>query len=281
MADNSMGRVPAAPGARYGDDGTSPDPGRADSFEILDEEEFDPFAPDVDDIDAQAADEVDDLPVVKEMPESHRHASVFDKSRFDSPRDALRELFRRNPGRRQVFLAIIDFCNDPHTTSEVAQVVEGVQRDNFSVYTPLSLCRILESAGALRSEVPESADEGVDEDGAEYLEVRDAPEATWTSTEDGLEVLSESREGSEVRELVESESQYREIYERLLGYCAEQGRTSAQIGALVDGDPLVQSPRRYGIHFVDGLEACGALVWRDRGWHTTELGQRYLDAARA
>ncbi len=251
-----------------------------DGFDFADEAEFDPFAPDEGDIEAQAADEVDELPVMKELPPEHHHTSVFDRSRYASAQDALRELFHRNPARREVYLAIIDFCNDPHTTSEVSDLVERVQKDNFSVYTPLSLCHILESTGALTSQVPETAEAETAEDGTEYLEIKDAPEAIWTSTEEALTLLSELREGNEVHEMVESETEapYRDIYLRVLRMCAEKPRSAKEIGEQVDDDPLVQNPRRFGVHFIDVLEACGALAWHDKAWNLTELGQRYLQS---
>lgn len=254
-----------------------------DDLELFEDDEFDPFAADVDQPDDEAEDDqITDLPMMSELPESHRVRGRYDKTNYTSAQDALRELLRGNPARRQVLVAIIDACNDPHTTSEVAQVVEGVQRDNLSVYTPLSLCRMLETAGALTAQVPESSEEEVDEDGDGYLEVKEPREATWTATDAGLEVVSELREGNEVRELVgsASESPYRDIYLRLLDFCAEQGRSAKEVGALIDDDPLVQNPRRYGAHFIDGMEATGALVWRDKGWHTTELGRRFLAAER-
>lgn len=250
---------------------------------VEDEEEFDPLAEDFSlaQEDAEAQDDgIVDLPIVPEMPEALRGRSVFDRARFESAQQAIEELLRRNPGRAPVFLAIIEACCDTRTTSEVAQVVEHAQAENRSVYTPLSLCTILERAGALTSEVPESAEEVVEQDGdIEYLEIREAPEARWTATDDGLTVLAEHREGAALRELLRSPSElsYRPIYERVLSFCAERPRAKCDIDALIDDDPLVQSPRRYSNHFIELLESREALAWHDGGWNATELGRRYLD----
>lgn len=256
---------------------------------VEDEEEFDPLAEDflAGEDGAQESPEEDDgivdLPIVSEMPASLRGRSVFDRSRFASAQDAIEELLRRNPGRKPVFLAIIEFCCEPRTTSEVAEAVRQAQAENRSVYAPLSLCTILERAGALTSEVPQTADEVVEEDGVEYLEVKDAPEATWTSTDDGLMVLAAHREGAGLRELLScaSEACYAPIYERVLAFCAEAPRPKREIDELIDDDPLVQKPRRYSNHFIELLENREALAWRDGGWNTTELGRRYLEEIEA
>ncbi len=247
---------------------------------IEDEEAFDPLAEDFVLAEDTEDEGIVDLPIVPEMPESLRGNSVFDRQRYASAQDAIEELLRRNPGCKPVFLAIIEACCEPRTTSEVAQAVSAAQAENRSVYTPLSLCSILERAGALTSEVPDSADEVVErEDGIEYLEVKEAPEATWTSTDDGLIVLSAHREGGALRELLASESEaiYRPVYERVLAFCAERPQPKSAIDALVDDDPLVQSPRRYSNHFIELLENREALAWHDGGWNATELGLRYLE----
>lgn len=243
-------------------------------FDFDDEEEFDPLADD------GVADEDDegilDVPPVTEMPEEPARPSVFAKERFETPNDAIEELFRRNPGRKPVFLQIIEYCTEPRTTTEVGALVASAQEHNRSVYTPMTLCSILERSGALTSEAPETADEVVEDDGVEYLEVKDAPDAVWTSTDAALEVLASHREGGALRTLLEvEEPQYRTVYERLLRFCAGEPRKKAAIDAIIDDDPLVQSPRRYSNHFIELLESREALEWRD-GWALTELGERYL-----
>lgn len=246
-----------------------------------DEDEFDPLAEDFS-VERDAEDEgIVDLPIVPEMPESVRENSVFDKERFATPEEAIEELMRRNPGRKPVFLKIIELCCGGKTTTEVAEAVAAEQAENRSVYTPLSLCAILERAGALTSEVPETADEVHEEDGVEYLEIKEAPDATWTSTDAGLTVLAHHREGGALRELLTSETEAPlvPVYERVLAMCAEAPRKKSEIDAVVDDDPLVQKPRRYSNHFIELLENREALAWHDGGWNTTELGRRYLEEA--
>ena len=262
---------------------------------FLDEDEgvFDPLADDFESArDGADPDEdgIVDLPVMAEMPEEVKVKSVFDKDRFASAQDAIEELLHRNPGRKPVFLQIIEFCCDEHTSEEVAQLVEQAQAENRSVYTPQSLCTILERAGALVSrteepEAPEEQGEGdspaeQDCDGEAEAHMPAAhPTTYWTSTDEGLTVLAAHREGSALEELLASdtESVYLPVYERVLAFCAQEPRIKPQIDAIVDDDPLVQKPRRYSNHFIELLENREALSWHDGGWNATDLGRRYLE----
>lgn len=263
----------------------------------LDEDEgvFDPLAEDFEVPEDGADPDEDgivDLPIMAEMPEELKVKSVFDKERFDSAQDAIEELLRRNPGRKPVFLQIVEFCCEERTSEEVAALVEQAQAENRSVYTPQSLCSILERAGALasRTEKPEEQ-AGADEagandeaqaqgpDGIEAREVGPQPTTYWTATDEGLTVLASHREGGALEELLssETESVYLPVYERVLAFCAEKPRPKPQIDAIVDDDPLVQKPRRYSNHFIELLENREALSWHDGGWNATELGRRYLE----
>lgn len=261
-----------------------------------DEGAFDPLADDFEPAEAAEEDGIVDLPVMAEMPSDLKPKSVFDKDRFASAQDAIEELLTRNPGRKPVLLQIIEFCCEERTGEEVAELVEQAQAENRSVYTPQSLCSILERAGALtgRSEVPEQDEaaeqdeqgDAPEQDGAdagqpevEAREVAPQPTTYWLATDDGLTVLASHKEGHALEELLssQSESPYLEIYERVLAFCAVEPRKKPQIDALVDDDPLVQNPRRYSNHFIELLENREALSWHDGGWNATELGRRYLE----
>ena len=229
-----------------------------------DEGAFDPLADDFEPAEAAEEDGIVDLPVMAEMPSDLKPKSVFDKDRFASAQDAIEELLTRNPGRKPVLLQIIEFCCEERTGEEVAELVEQAQAENRSVYTPQSLCSILERAGALtgRSEVPEQDEaaeqdeqgDAPEQDGAdagqpevEAREVAPQPTTYWLATDDGLTVLASHKEGHALEELLssQSESPYLEIYERVLAFCAVEPRKKPQIDALVDDDPLVQNPANF------------------------------------
>lgn len=246
-------------------------------FAIVDEDEFDPFAPDPSDPEAVAADEIEDLPVMKELPESARKPSVYDKSRFESAQAAIRELFRRNPSRMPVFLKIIEFCNDERTTTEVTEVVDEFQKSCFSVYSAMSLCRMLEKSGALSCRLPENAEEAVDEEGVEYLEIKEPEEALWSATDDGLTVLSECRAGFELDEMLAGrEAAYADVYAEVIAFLHERGRTAGELNEKLAGDERLENPHKDPMHFLDCLQEVAAVEWRDRRWVLTELGENYF-----
>ncbi len=246
-------------------------------FEVVDADEFDPFAPDPDDPEQLAADEIEELPVIKEMPEEQKRPSVYDQSRFDSPEDAIRELFARNFTRKPVLLKIIELCCEERTSSEVAEMVDEFQKSCFSVYSPLSLCSMLEKSGALTAKLPENADEAVDEDGVEYLEIKEPQEARWLATDAGLTVLAECREGGELAELIEQrESRYADIYLDLMAFLQEKGATMGAVNDRYNGDARLENPHKAPSHFIDCLQEVGAVEWRDRAWRLTELAENYL-----
>lgn len=167
-----------------------------------DEGAFDPLSDDFEPAEAAEEDGIVDLPVMAEMPSDFKPKSVFDKERFASAQDAIEELLSRNPGRKPVLLQIIEFCCEERTGEEVAELVEQAQAENRSVYTPQSLCSILERAGALtgRSEAPEQQDVDGEPDTAEGQPITterpvalaahaqaDAPEQPAAPAQDGAE----------------------------------------------------------------------------------------------
>lgn len=242
-------------------------------FEIEDEDGFDPFAEG--DFAEEEDDHIEDIPTLTEMPEKIRRRGAFDAQRYACAEDAIEALMKSNPGRRPVFLKIIDFCCEPRTESEVAELVNAAQASNYSVYSPATLCAMLERSGALTCEVPETADEVVEDDGVEYLQIKDAPEARWTATDAGLTVVAVHRETGPLADLLAREAQYEPVYRKLLEFCSGTPRSKAELDALIDADPLVQQPRRYSNHFIELLEGRDGMAWENGKWTLTELGERF------
>ena len=50
-----------------------------------------------------------------------------------------------------------------------------------------------------------------------------------------------------------------------------------EIGDVVDDEPVLQSPKRYAMYFIDKLEHAGAVEWTGQ-WSATEYGRAYLDS---
>lgn len=74
--------------------------------------------------------------------------------------------------------------------------------------------------------------------------------------------------------LLAEDAKYATIYERILGLTAQDaGASMPTINEAVDNDELLKSPRLYAPHFIDKLEKCDAVEWRDKSWRITEVGR--------
>ena len=74
--------------------------------------------------------------------------------------------------------------------------------------------------------------------------------------------------------MLSEDAKYATIYERILGLTAqESGASMPTINEAVDNDELLKSPRLYAPHFIDKLEKCDAVEWRDKSWRITEVGR--------
>lgn len=254
--------------------------------EILDfDEEFDPLA--VDDLDINQEDMDDDnpldtvdYPTMRNMPEDMRRESLYTPERQGGAQEAIKSLIDHNPGRRGVLLGIIQMCSVEGglPASQVTEGVNKLQADNLSVYSPMTLCRMLERAGGLTLEMPEvhDAEEDIDE-GVEYLEIKEHIDPIWHATEDGKAVVEEFSHAPVFHDIVlDRDSKYLEVYRALMLALDEHPMSKVEIDDLVDTFEIVKKPRRFGGHFVDMLERADAIVWKDRAWHLTDMGRELL-----
>lgn len=208
----------------------------------------------------------DPTPVVDTRPASERIA----------------DLFSAMAPRRRTLLGMIAFCSAPQTTDALDAEVDRLQADNFSVYSPASLANLLERAGALArvtadgEPYPEGDPEPVlvEVDGVSYYEAGEAPEVCWLATADGAAYAEADKPLDRLTDLLSEDAKYATIYERILGLTAqESGASMPTINEAVDNDELLKSPRLYAPHFIDKLEKCDAVEWRDKSWRITEVGR--------
>ncbi|MFR5829018.1 MAG: hypothetical protein ACLUE1_08160 [Adlercreutzia equolifaciens] len=208
----------------------------------------------------------DPTPVVDTRPASERIA----------------DLFSAMAPRRRTLLGMITFCAAPQTTDALDAEVDRLQTDNFSVYSPASLANLLERAGALArvtadgEPYPEGDPEPVlvEVDGVSYYEAGEAPEVCWLATEDGAAYAEADKPLDRLTNLLAEDAKYATIYERILGLTAQDaGASMPTINEAVDNDELLKSPRLYAPHFIDKLEKCDAVEWRDKSWRITEVGR--------
>lgn len=253
------------------------------------DDEFDPLAVDDSIIDQEWMDDENpydtiDYPTMRNMPETVHRDPVYSPERQGSARAALQALIVRNPNRRPVLLNIIGFAEGGCASSVISERVEEWQRDNWSVYAPMTLCRMLERAGALTLEMPEIAEEQESaEEGVSYLEIRETVDPVWHATDEALQLREEYMSGAQFRAIVleSDESRYAEVYERVMDALAEAPRKLAAIEELTDTMDITKSPRRFGQHFIDILEATDCILWGAGAWNLTDLGRAMLAELKA
>lgn len=196
--------------------------------------------------------------------------------------ERIADLFSAMAPRRRTLLGMITFCAAPQTTDALDAEVDRLQTDNFSVYSPASLANLLERAGALArvtadgEPYPEGDPEPVlvEVDGVSYYEADEAPEVCWLATEDGAAYAEADKPLDRLTNLLAEDAKYATIYERILGLTAQDaGASMPTINEAVDNDELLKSPRLYAPHFIDKLEKCDAVEWRDKSWRITEVGR--------
>lgn len=247
------------------------------------DDEFDPLAVDDLAIDQEDMDDDNpldtvDYPTMRNMPQTMSREAVYTPERQGSAEHAILELFDHNPARRPVFLAIIDLCHEGCLSSDVTAKVDEIQRHNRSVYAPMTLCRMLERAGALTLDMPEVAEEHEDvASGVEYLEIKERVDPVWRATEAALVVQAMFADGALFRDIVfDRDSVYLDVYRAVMEFVHEQPRSKVEIEDVVDTFDIVKNPRRFGGHFIDMLERTDALEWHDGAWQLTDLGRAML-----
>ena len=105
-------------------------------------------------------------------------------------------------------------------------------------------------------------------------EAGEAPEVCWLATADGAAYAEADKPLDRLTDLLSEDAKYATIYERILGLTAqESGASMPTINEAVDTDELLKSPRLYAPHFIDKLEKCDAVEWRDKSWRITEVGR--------
>lgn len=195
--------------------------------------------------------------------------------------ERIADLFSSMAPRRRTLLGMIAFCATPQTTDDLDAEVDRLQAENFSVYSPASLANLLERAGALArvtadgEPYPEGDPEPVlvEVDGASYYEAAEPPAVCWVATDDGTAYVEADKPLDRLTDLLAEDAKYARIYDRILELVAQDaGASVAAINAAVD-DELLKNPRLYAPHFIDKLERCDAVEWRDKSWRITEVGR--------
>lgn len=199
--------------------------------------------------------------------------------------ERIEALFEQMPTLQKLLYGILGECDTPIESQLLQDAVEELKKNHHCVYTPLTLCGLLEQAGAI-VKVDENGAllSGITQEplvveleGERYWEVAPAPRVHWLLTDEGRAQYESYQPLERIRACYDEEPQYADIFTMVLSTCAQPGGASVkQVGEVVDDDPAVQKPRRYAMYFIDKLEHAGALDWGG-SWVTTEYGNAFLE----
>ena len=205
-------------------------------------------------------------------------------------------------------LALLDFCREPQKASAASDRLSAVQ-GAYAVFSPSTLCRMLEEAGAVERLCP-AQEEGViadagalggkgtsgsdglvplaqvsareaiegEEAGAAYVQPAGCRESYWHTTEAGRAFLDAQDAAVSMARLAERESCWWPVYLELLAYLyAGDGHIQAEIAQHMTALPAfaAASHALSTAHMIDQLQQAGAIEWRD-GWVLTEDARTFL-----
>ncbi|MDR1185254.1 MAG: hypothetical protein LBK67_10745 [Coriobacteriales bacterium] len=250
-------------------------------FEVADlsYDPLDDFEVDDEDLDASEG---------QQRPQANYQAKLRNASASDNrpASQRIKDLFIALAPRRRVLLNILKFLEVPEHSDVLQQKVEELQKYDVSVYSSYHFSLLLNEAGAICKvnedgsifdEEAEQLPAIIEVDGLKFFKPTDGKQVFWLITDDGRAYLEADNPHDRLTRLIAEEQRYQTIYKRVLEFCDnEAGRSVDELAALVDNDPLVQTPRKYFSYFVKKLEDCGALLWA-KTWHTTEEGRQGLE----
>lgn len=186
----------------------------------------------------------------------------------------------REPAKRELYVSILAFISNNETQTlryDIEEQVKAQPQYETFFQSPGVLIDSLVRVGALSETLPEPEyDEDTEE---EYI---DWARALYAITEVGQGALNNLAPTTRLQALMEAEPERAQGFRDLLAFCANHARTRREIDALLQ-DTCKKEPAKFHVatqglfpsYYVDRLERCGGLVWKD-GWTTTQDGLAFL-----
>ena len=220
---------------------------------------------------------------------NHRNMPAFVKdlrsfSDMDTAELRIAALFDQMPTLHAMLYDILSASATPIASDELLSLVDELKSHHHCIYDASTLLNLLERASAIQKTdaegVPLSDIEQeplqVEIDGELYWEVAPAPDVYWLNTEDGQAKLDAYKPIELIQACVDEDPRYEEIYRTVLELCdREGGVTLAEVGDVIDDEPVLQNPKRFATFFIDKLERAGAVRWNGR-WVIAQPGADYL-----
>ena len=263
------------------------------SFEEEEVIEFNPlaefdFADDIDEDDEVLPSTLDEGPYGMPNPDvvtAYQH-NLVSFANGETAEERIDALFTQMPTMQRILYQILGMVTEPLSTEQLDTQVEKLKEHHHSIYSPLTLIGLLERAGAIaKTDASGASLEEVEQepilvelDGVEYWTVAPAPEVFWTVSPEGNAKLVSYKPLELIAACYEAEPEYAPIFTTVLELTAHPGGSSLRdIGNIVDDEPVLQSPRRYAMYFIDKLEHAGAVTWQG-SWTITDAGREFLTA---
>lgn len=190
------------------------------------------------------------------------------------PIELINELLAEMGPQKKQLLAILDFCREEQTSSDVDHMLAQLPEQRTSIYSGVTMRALLEQAGGLLyiSHDVEPAEIFSNEGD---LVLPDPVEPSWLTTKAGLACVAAQDPFGELIAAIENSDLPLEGFTLVLEYCSEQERTISDIVSLLEQSGFMSEDAMEATAFVSQLEDLGAIEWRG-SWVTCELGKRYL-----
>lgn len=224
------------------------------------------------------------MPDPSAVPQFQRELVSFEN--HDTADERIEALFGQMPTMNRLLFSILARCTEPVASDELADHIQEASRHHHSVYAPLTLCGLLERAGAIVQtdgggtplRCLEQEPLRVVLEGVEFWRPAPAPEVFWSLTEEGRAHLDSYRPLELIARCFAEEPRYTDVLATCLRLCAQDGGASLRsIGDVVDDEPVLQNPKRYAMYFIDKLEHAAAVEWKGQ-WIITDAGRQYLES---
>ena len=161
------------------------------------------------------------------------------------------------PAYKTVLYKMLAFCQMAHSSMDITEEVLSYPEMKGSLQPASVLLSWLIECGGIEEVVVAGMEE-------QNLILR--------TTVAGKAVLDKENSGDKLAELLIHEHNYYGVYMQLLATCVSP-KTRVEIEAMLQGDPILESPKVYANYFIETLENAGGLEWRDK-WQTTHMGIR-------
>ena len=185
------------------------------------------------------------------------------ESAFEERVANIEGVIAKHPLHREILCKAIGECVEPQAFAALEARIAAYPEFACALQDPCWFVERLEACGAL----------------ARAEGFSDISEAVFSATPEALEAASRYSPERRLAALMEQAPAYRDTYVELLSFCGDAPRPYKAIETFLSGRTVLERgdnrlPMLPSV-FVDRLEACGVIRWRN-GWKLTDEGRDLL-----